>query len=256
MLEHFKILLHQGKQFIPDVTTAKVPGIFHGRPIISEDKSVDNKSICAVCPTNALSNEKGRLCLDLGRCVFCGECQRCFPKKIHFTQDYKLATNRRENLVVKEGEDKPIVFNQEAVRPEVKKMFGKSLKLRQVSAGGDNSGEWELGATGNVNFDMGRFGFEFVASPRHADGVVVTGPISENMAKALDICYEATPDPKIVVLAGTDAISGGIFASSPALDRHFLEEHEVDLYLPGNPAHPLTVINGLLALTGKDKKGL
>jgi len=251
MLENIKILLHQGKQFIPDVTKAKVPGIFRGRPIISEDKSADNQSICEVCPTNAISEKEGKLQLDLGRCAFCGECERCFPQKIHFTQDYKLATNKRENLIVKEGEDKPIVFDKSAVRPEIKKLFGKSLKLRQVSAAGDNSGEWELGATGNVNFDMGRFGFEFVASPRHADGVVITGPISENMARALDICYEATPDPKIVVLAGTDAISGGIFAESHALDRHFLDEHDTDLYLPGNPAHPLTIINGLLALTGR-----
>lgn len=251
MLENIKILLHQGKQFIPDVTKAKVPGIFRGRPIISEDKSIDNQSICEVCPTNALFEKEGKLQLDLGRCAFCGECERCFPKKIHFTQDYKLATNKRENLIVKEGEDKPIVFDKSAVRPEIKKLFGKSLKLRQVSAAGDNSGEWELGATGNVNFDMSRFGFEFVASPRHADGVVITGPISENMARALDICYEATPDPKIVVLAGTDAISGGIFADSSALDRHFLDEHDTDLYLPGNPAHPLTIINGLLALCGR-----
>ncbi len=251
MLDTLKILLHQGKQYIPDVTKAKVPGIFRGRPVISEDKSADNQSICDVCPTQALFEKDGKLQLDLGRCAFCDECERCFPNKIHFTQDYKLATNKRENLIVTEGEDKPIVFDKNAVRPEIKKLFGKSLKLRQVSAAGDNSGEWELGATGNVNFDMGRFGFEFVASPRHADGVVITGPISENMARALDICYEATPDPKIVVLAGTDAISGGIFADSPALDRHFLDEHDTDLYLPGNPAHPLTIINGLLALSGR-----
>ena len=212
MLDTLKILLHQGKQYIPDVTKAKVPGIFRGRPVISEDKSADNQSICDVCPTHALFEKEGKLQLDLGRCAFCGECERCFPNKIHFTQDYKLATNKRENLIVTEGEDKPIVFDKNAVRPEIKKLFGKSLKLRQVSAAGDNSGEWELGATGNVNFDMGRFGFEFVASPRHADGVVITGPISENMARALDICYEATPDPKIVVLAGTDAINAPVQA--------------------------------------------
>ena len=94
MLENIKILLHQGKQFIPDVTKAKVPGIFRGRPIISEDKSIDNQSICEVCPTNAISEKEGNWQLDLGRCAFCGECERCFPQKIHFTQDYKLATNK------------------------------------------------------------------------------------------------------------------------------------------------------------------
>ncbi|NCB72656.1 MAG: NADH:ubiquinone oxidoreductase, partial [Clostridia bacterium] len=102
-----------------------------------------------------------------------------------------------------------------------------------------------------VQFDMSRFGIDFVASPRHADGVVITGPITKNMAQALEICYEAIPEPKIVVLVGTDAISGGIFEDSDQLDRSFLENHKVDLYIPGNPAHPLTIINGLLDLTGR-----
>jgi Ni,Fe-hydrogenase III small subunit len=109
----------------------------------------------------------------------------------------------------------------------------------------------ELNAAGNVNFDMGRYGIEFVASPRHADGIVLTGPITENMAAALQICYDAIPDPKIVILAGTDAISGGIFVGSPALNRSFLEKYPVDLYVPGNPVHPLTFINGVLDLIGR-----
>ena len=97
---------------------------------------------------------------------------------------------------------------------------------------------------------MGRFGIEFVASPRHADGIVITGPISENMAEALQICYDAIPDPKIIILVGTDAISGGIFEGSPALNRAFLNKYKIDLYVPGNPAHPLTFINGVLELIG------
>lgn len=118
-----------------------------------------------------------------------------------------------------------------------------------MSAGGDGSCEAELNATGNVQFDLGRFGIEFAASPRHADGVLITGPISANMAKALELTYEACPKPRIVILDGTDAISGGMYSGSPDLDRSFLENHQVDLYIPGNPAHPLTVINGILDLT-------
>ena len=98
---------------------------------------------------------------------------------------------------------------------------------------------------------MGRFGIEFVASPRHADGIVITGPISQNMAEPLQICYDATPGPKIIVLVGTDAISGGIFAGSPAVNREFLEKYPIDLYVPGNPPHPLTFINGILDLIGR-----
>jgi Ni,Fe-hydrogenase III small subunit len=98
---------------------------------------------------------------------------------------------------------------------------------------------------------MGRFGIEFTASPRHADGIVVTGPVTENMAEALQITYEAIPEPKLFILAGTDAISGGIFAESPAIKRNFLKKFHIDLYVPGNPIHPLTFINGVLQLTRK-----
>jgi Ni,Fe-hydrogenase III small subunit len=101
---------------------------------------------------------------------------------------------------------------------------------------------------------MGRFGIEFVPSPRHADGIVITGPITKNMAEPLQICYDAMPEPKIIILAGTDAISGGIFADSPALDRRFLETHKIDLYVPGNPMHPLTFINGILDLIRSRKQ--
>lgn len=248
MLNTLKIFLHQGKQFIPNVRTSKVPGVFRGRPVISMEK-VDEKALADVCPSGAIGTAP--VSIDLGKCLFCGECERCFPGKVHFTDDTHLATNVRERLIIREGEDKPIEVDKDAIRPEIRRTFRNSLKLRQVSAGGDGSCEAELNATGNVQFDMGRFGIDFVASPRHADGVLVTGPISANMAKALELTYEACPEPRIVVLDGTDAISGGMFADSAELDRSFLDNHQVDLYIPGNPAHPLTVINGLLDLTRK-----
>jgi Ni,Fe-hydrogenase III small subunit/ferredoxin len=251
MLENIKILYHQGKQFIPNVTTVEVPGVFRGRPVISMAK-IDESALCDLCPTHAISLQP--VSIDLGKCTFCGECARVFPDKVMFTKDYKLSSNERERLIIHEGEDKAIEVNPETVRKEIHRVFGSSLKLRQVSAAGDNSCEWELNAANNVQFDMGRFGIEFVASPRHADGVVITGPISQNMAIPLQICYDAVPDPKIIVLVGTDAISGGIFAGSPALDRSFLEKYHIDLYIPGNPAHPLTIINGLLDLTRKLSK--
>jgi Ni,Fe-hydrogenase III small subunit len=250
MYNNLKILYHQGKQFIPDVTTAKVPGIFRGRPIIS-NAIVDENELIDICPVNAISAKP--VSIDLGKCTFCGECAMRFPEKIEFTTDYKISVNERESLIIKEGELGPMSINPAKVRKEIHNLFGRSLKLRQVSAGGDNSCEWELGAANNVQFDMGRFGIEFVASPRHADGIVITGQITENMAEPLQICYDATPDPKIIVLVGTDAISGGIFAGSYSLDRSFLDKYQVDLYIPGNPAHPLTIINGLLDLTRKLK---
>jgi len=250
MFDNLKIVFHQGKQYIPNVKTAIVPGIFRGRPIISREK-VNEEELIALCPTNAISGNP--VSINLGKCTFCGECAMRFPEKITFTKDYKIATNDPERMVIVEGEDKPVEVDPEMVRKEIHRVLGRSLKLRQISAGGDNSCEMELNAANNVQFDMSRFGIDFVASPRHADGIVITGPITKNMAEAVQICYDATPEPKIIVLVGTDAISGGIFADSPAIDRSFLEKHPVDLYIPGNPAHPLTIVNGLLDLTRKLK---
>ncbi len=248
MLNNIKILWHQGKQYIPDVKNVVVPGIFKGRPVISNVK-VDEAKLADLCPTHAISTSPFRL--DLGRCTFCGECALQFPGKISFTKDYKLSSNNREALIIKEGDDREITVDPDLIRSEIRRYFGKSLKLRQVSAGGDNSCELELNASNNVQFDISRFGIDFVASPRHADGIVITGPITANMAEPLERCYLAVPDPKIIILAGVDAISGGIFEGSPALDRSFLDRHKVDLYIPGNPVHPLTFINGILSLTGR-----
>ncbi|MBZ5857099.1 NADH-quinone oxidoreductase subunit B family protein [Flavihumibacter profundi] len=248
MLDNLKILFHQGKQYIPDITTAELPGIFRGRPEISTEK-VNEAELVDICPTNAIT--AGPVCIDLGKCTFCGECSFSFPNKIQFSRDYKISANERSKLIIREGINEPVELNPAVIRKEISDYFSGSLKLRQVSAGGDNSCEMELNACGNVNFDMGRFGIEFVASPRHADGIVITGPITENMAQPLQICYDAIPEPKIIILAGVDAISGGIFEGSPALNRSFLSAYTIDLYVPGNPVHPLTFINGVLELIKK-----
>ena len=248
MLQEIRIIKHNGKQFIPDLRKAVVPYPFRGRPEISSVK-VDEKELIHICPTKAISSNP--ISIDLGKCTFCGACAFSFPQKISFTNDHRLATNKRDRLLIREGVDSTISLDQDNINKGINKLFGKSLKLRQVSAGGDNSCELELNACGNANFDMGRYGIEFVASPRHADGIVITGPVSENMAEALQICYESIPDPKIVILCGVDAISGGIFKDSKAVNRKYTESLKVDLYIPGNPPHPLTIINGILDLIGK-----
>jgi len=252
MIEEVKILLHNGKQYIPDLQNAVLKAPFRGRPEISFAK-VDEQALVDSCPLNAIASNP--VSIDLGKCAFCGECAFAFPEKITFTTDYKISCNKREHLIVNEGDNSQIKIDADSISTLIKETFSKSLKLRQVSAGGDNSCEWELGACGNANFDMGRFGIEFVASPRHADGIVVTGPISENMAEPLKIAYDATPDPKIFVLCGIDAISGGIFADSKAINRSILKDIKIDLFIPGNPPHPLTFINGILGLTRSLKKG-
>lgn len=253
MLKELKVLLKHGKQYVPDLENVQLTSLFRGRPQIEDSISdEDAKELESLCPTGAITTNP--FSVNLAKCVFCKECQFHSSGKIKFTNDFKIATNDINRLIVKAGDVSPITLDSDLVRKEIKSYFGRALKLRQVSAAGDNSAEMELNAAGNVNFDMGRYGIEFVASPRHADGIVITGPISENMAEPLNICYEATPHPKILVLVGTDAISGGIFASSKAVNRNFLSKYHVDLYVPGNPPHPLTFINGILSLTGRLKQ--
>lgn len=252
MIKEIKAMYHNGKQYIPDVKNVKLRSPFRGRPEISTAK-VDEQEVAKICPLGAIGINP--ISIDMGKCAFCGECAFAFPEKIKFTQDYRTATNIREQLIIKEGETNPIRVDANAIRKEVKKIFSKSLKLRQVSAGGDNSCEWELGAAGNANFDMSRYGIEFTASPRHADGIVVTGPITENMAEPLRIAYDAIPEPKLFILCGIDAISGGLFTDSKAINRSILKDIKVDLYIPGNPSHPLTIVNALLDLTRPNFKG-
>jgi Ni,Fe-hydrogenase III small subunit len=246
-VKELKIYAAHGKQYVPNLENVQLPPLFRGRPIIStgiDDKEKDE--LVSLCPLRAIIRYP--FGIDLGQCNFCKECAFAMPEKIKFSNDYKIATNIRQNLIVTEGNDIPIEIDKTKIRKEIKSFFKHSLKLRHIAAGGDISTDMELGAAGNVNFDMGRFGIEFVASPRHADGIVITGPISQNMAEALQICYDAVAEPKIIVLAGTDAISSGIYSNSKALNRSFLENYHIDLYIPGNPPHPLTIISGLLGL--------
>ncbi len=252
-LNPIRVRINQGKQYIPDIKAATVKTPFRGFPEISE--SVETG--CAgctkcrdLCPVNAVSLMP--YSIDMGKCIFCGDCVRECPNNlIHFGNFHKTASSSREYLIIGKSA-RPEIYLANAVESskEIKRLFGRSLKLRQVSAAGCNGCEMELNACSNVNFDMGRFGIDFVASPRHADGLVITGPISQNMAPALEDAYQCTPDPKIVILVGACAISGGVFQDSPALNREFLQKHPVDLYIPGCPTHPLTFINGICLFMG------
>ena len=217
ILPKIRVLHSHGRQAIPDLDAVELTPEFRGRPCLTETRDADDaEHAAAVCPTGAFT--AAPLALD--------------------------------GLVVRPG-DPRIAFDAGKVRPEIRRCFSRALQLREVSAGGDASVEMELGATGNVNFDLGRFGIGFTASPRHADGVVVSGPVTANMAEALEICYDAVAEPKILVACGSEACSGGLFADSRAVDRTFFDTHTPDLWLPGAPTHPMTYIDGMMNLLGR-----
>jgi Ni,Fe-hydrogenase III small subunit/NAD-dependent dihydropyrimidine dehydrogenase PreA subunit len=248
MIDAIKLRILQCDPIVHDVKNANLPKLFRGLPDISDKPCLEGCNKCAaVCPVNAITPEPVRI--DLGVCTFCPLCEEACPQKsIRFTNNYHLAADKRENLIV--TKDTKSITPAKAAK-KIRDYFGRSLKLRQVSAGGCNGCELELNALNNVNFDMGRFGIEFVASPRHADGIVITGPITGNMAKPLEICYEAVPNPKIIILVGACSISGHVFKKSAQLQRKFLDENKIDLFVPGCPPHPLTFITGILSFIGK-----
>jgi Ni,Fe-hydrogenase III small subunit/formate hydrogenlyase subunit 6/NADH:ubiquinone oxidoreductase subunit I len=203
----------------------------------------------SVCPTEAIAPlaPKG-ITLDLGRCLFCAECVAACPHgAITQTSDHRMAARRREDLILG-GPGKEEVRLAAALDDKRRKLFGRSLRLRQVSAGGDGSAEADLNVLGTIGWDLSRFGIQFVASPRHADGLVVTGPVSANMELALKKTYDAIPDPKIVIAVGACAISGGPFAGNQEVKNGAASVVPVDLFIPGWPPHPLTILDGLLRL--------
>jgi len=206
----------------------------------------------SVCPTRAITRPaREPVALDLGRCIFCAECvEVCPAHAITQTNDHRMAVRRREDLLLGRPGEEELRLAQ-ALGEKLRALFGRSLKLRQVSAGGCNACESDINVLGTIGWDLGRFGIQFVASPRHADGLVITGPVSKNMELALRKTYDAVPDPKIVIAVGACAIAGGPFAGHPQVRDGASAVVPVDLFVPGCPPHPLTILDGLLRLLGK-----
>jgi Ni,Fe-hydrogenase III small subunit/ferredoxin len=250
MLQVSLARLRQGHRTIAyPAETPTLPDRFRGLPAIDATRCDDGCRACAdACPTDAITIDGGKPRLDLGRCLFCVDCIEACPEgAIRYTQDHRLATRTRDDLVI---EDQPLKL-AEALEEKSRRLFGRSLKLRQVSAAGCNACEADLNVLSTVVFDLGRFGIQFVASPRHADGIVVTGPVSENMRSALLDTYAAIPAPKLVIAVGACAISGGPYVGNPEVHNGCGSLLPVDLYVPGCPPHPLTILDGLLRLLGK-----
>lgn len=230
-------------------TTPALPDRFRGRPALDASRCPQGCRACAeACPTGAVFFEQERPVFDLGRCLFCPDCVKACPTgAMSFTTDHRLAARKREELIVRDG-----AFRlAEALDKRAQLLFGRSLKLRQVSAGGCNACEADLNVLTTIVFDLGRFGIDFVASPRHADGLMITGPVTANMRVAVLKCLEATPEPRLVIASGSCACSGGPFAGLPESLDGVDSLLPVDLYIPGCPPHPYTTLDGLLRLLGR-----
>lgn len=267
MLRIIKERLHQGYRTLdyPRVEPQLSPR-FLGKPRIQSDKCGACNICTAVCPAKALTLGEHGPTLDMGRCLFCGACRDICPRQsITFTADHRLASLTREGLLVhpsfeKEGEATPVQprLRAQDVFPDLALLYKHSLRLRQVSAGGCNACEADCNVLTTLVFDLGKFGIDFVASPRHADGLAVTGPVTENMRQALLDSFEAVPDPRIVIAVGSCAISGGIFAESPEAHQGvstILSPEDIHVYIPGCPPNPWTILDGMLLLLGREKTG-
>ncbi len=226
-----------------------LPDRFRGRPALHAARCETGCRICAdVCPTQAVQRHGAGIAIDLGRCLFCADCaQACPTGAITFTGDHRLAARTRDDLVVRDE----VRRLARALDDGSRRLFGRSLKLRQVSAGGCNACEADLNVLSTVVFDLSRFGIQFVASPRHADGLVVTGQVTSNMKTALLKTYEAVPPPKLVIAVGACAISGGPYIGHEACLDGAAACLPVDLFVPGCPPHPITILDGLLRLLGR-----
>jgi Ni,Fe-hydrogenase III small subunit/formate hydrogenlyase subunit 6/NADH:ubiquinone oxidoreductase subunit I len=250
---------------------------FRGRPSFDFEKWTDARPAAEVCPTGAISVSDGgdsrRVTVDYGLCIFCGLCaEASADQAVRITQEFELASADRRNLILtaeyslntdgihrelravhrRLGDlEEDVESVGQKARKNIQKLLRRSLAIREVDAGSCNGCELEIIALNNPVYDLERFGIQFVASPRHADMLLVTGPVTRNMELALLKTYQAMPEPKVVVAVGACGISGGIFGKNYASLGGVDNVVPVDVYIPGCPPRPQALLHGILLAVGR-----
>jgi len=211
----------------------------------------DDSELAALCPTGAIEDRASGVALDRGRCILCGRCVAARPDIFAFEPSPEVAALHRNGLFVPEGHenDEEVERLRTELRSRVRSLR-RSVHVRHVDAGSDGSEEWEVAALLNPIYDVQRLGIFFTASPRHADLLLVTGAGTEAMVGPLLTTYEAMPEPKVVLAAGTDATSGGLVHPSYALRGGISSILPVDVFVPGSPPSPFSLLHGILLAVG------
>ncbi len=251
MLKALLARMRQGHRTKPfPYEPPQMPERFAGLPELAAGCAEGCAACADACPTEAIRRAAdGSPELDLGKCLFCRRCERvCASGQVTFTRQHDLGAFTREGLVRRPG----MAYVHE-LQPDdgIRRLIGRSLKIRQVSAGGCAACELDVNVLNTLAWDMGRFGIQMVASPRHADCILVTGPVSRNMLLALRKTWDAVPRPAFVIACGTCAISGGIYAGSPQVCDGVTDILKPDLYVPGCPPHPAVLLEALVRFMGR-----
>ncbi len=261
----FKILRKTAQTGLVTIGYPDQPAIlsphYRGAPRFDFANWTDPDAAAEVCPTEAISVNAGQVTVDYGLCIYCGQCAEADPASVKMTREFELAVCNRRDLVITSGygpnpeADRAAI--EEQLQTRIHELLGRSLAIREVDAGSCNGCELEIAALNNPIYDLERLGISFVASPRHADMLLVTGPVTRNMELALWKTYNATPDPKLVVAVGACGISGGIFGRNYATLGGVDQVVPVDVYIPGCPPRPHALLYGILLAVGRmEQKGL
>jgi Ni,Fe-hydrogenase III small subunit/ferredoxin len=207
-------------------------------------------SLANVCPTGAIAvDAHGELRLDRGRCILCGDCVRHFPDRFAFGSGYETASRSRERMVVGDIADVSV----DELRQTLGARAGglrRSIHVRHIDCGSDGSEEWEIQALWNPYYDIQRLGFFLTNAPRHADVLLVTGPVTDPMRLPLLRTWEVMPEPKALIAVGTDACAGGLHPADGITAGGVDHVLPVDVYVPGSPPAPIAIMHALLLATG------